>query len=228
MMAGAGLCTFVGSVVFSYGRSDGRFLVETLGVIVGLAGYLQLLLVAKSAPIKAVLDRNVLAWLVLVAIIISTIIFGVQLADLGRSRSRSDETVGDAGPTPTPVQDISTQILPDGRALLVGVAPENLSSMPRRFASTEVEKMMLPLWSKWIRLDGVVKDIRNDDAGSGPGSASLLIQGPSVVSVTYFSDAKQIERLGQLKKRDPVKVMCQITPRYTAGDYSFEKCELVD
>lgn len=87
--------------------------------------------------------------------------------------------------------------------------------------------MMKPYWKKWIRLSGVVKDINSDK----PESSILLIEGkdaPSSVQITYFSDATQIERLRKLKKRDPVKAMCQITRRYTAGDYSFEKCELVD
>jgi len=90
---------------------------------------------------------------------------------------------------------------------------------------------MRPYWRKWIRLEGVVKDINNDKSESGADVARLIIEGtgtPAPVNITYFNNANQIERLGQLKKRAPVKAMCQISRRYSAGDFSFENCELVD
>ena len=237
LMAGAGLCTFVGSVLFSFALSSGlskaMSLLAIVAAAIGLAGYLQLILIVTRAKILVLLREHLFAWFVLITVIISSVIFGIQLSDFAQSRSRPSGPVSDALPTPTPVpaEDNSMQVLPDGRVLLVGVTPAYLSGLPRRYATSEVEQMMRPYWRKWIRLEGVVKDINNDKSESGADVARLIIEGagaPAPVSITYFSNPNQIERLRQLKKRAPVKVMCQISRRYSAGDFSFENCELVD
>lgn len=125
---------------------------------------------------------------------------------------------------PTPTN--KTEVLPDGRILLVDMTPEYLRFLFRDRTNVEALNLLEPYWDKWIIIEGTVNDLRNHFYKTS-STSFLYIDRPEPFGIqgTEFEDAKQIERIQPLIKGNPVKVLCKITKDST--DFTLEQCELL-
>jgi len=152
--------------------------------------------------------------------------------------SHNDAVTRIIGPTPTstptpkiepdmpPAAAPNPRILTDGR-IVVDISPEYFAELEKldEYTSMQKTRMRQSYFDKWIMFSGTLNDVWSKPVN---GELFVVIARGKTHQFTWFNDDAQKDAVQQLRKNDPITVLCKI--EHAKGDETIiihRSCELM-